>query len=62
MKCPQCGKKIKNPKLPSRPFCSNRCKLLDLGQWLSGEYRIAAVETEADEEEKQMTQKETVEE
>lgn len=62
MKCPQCGKKIKNPKLPSRPFCSDRCKLLDLGQWLSGEYRIAAVETEADEEEKQMTQNETVEE
>lgn len=23
-----------------RPFCSQRCKLADLGQWLSGSYRI----------------------
>ena len=24
-----------------RPFCSERCKLADLGRWLGGEYRIA---------------------
>lgn len=25
-----------------RPFCSKRCKLADLGRWLSGDYRIPA--------------------
>ena len=25
-----------------RPFCSERCKLADLGRWLSGDYRIPA--------------------
>jgi endogenous inhibitor of DNA gyrase (YacG/DUF329 family) len=24
-----------------RPFCSDRCRLLDLGRWLDGDYRIA---------------------
>lgn len=43
-KCPICGK----PELAQfRPFCSNRCADLDLGRWLSGDYRIAADE-EAD--------------
>jgi uncharacterized protein len=26
---------------PFRPFCSERCQLLDLGNWLSGRYRIS---------------------
>jgi endogenous inhibitor of DNA gyrase (YacG/DUF329 family) len=26
---------------PARPFCSPRCRLIDLGNWLSGRYRIA---------------------
>lgn len=44
--CPVCGKKIpshkgeKNIKNPWRPFCSERCKLIDLGRWASEEYRI----------------------
>ncbi len=25
---------------PSRPFCSARCKLIDLGNWASGSYRV----------------------
>jgi len=25
---------------PFRPFCSERCKMLDLSSWISGEYRI----------------------
>ena len=29
-------------KLPSHfPFCSQRCKSIDLGKWLNGEYRIS---------------------
>ena len=44
MKCPQCGKEVEDPKQPYRPFCSDRCKLIDLGRWISEEYRVAAVE------------------
>jgi len=36
--CPICGKPSVAPHLP---FCSERCKLLDLGRWLGGRYRIA---------------------
>ena len=28
-----------------RPFCSERCKLLDLGNWVDGRYRIAGEAT-----------------
>jgi endogenous inhibitor of DNA gyrase (YacG/DUF329 family) len=31
---------------PQFPFCSPRCKLIDLGRWLDGSYRIPAEETE----------------
>lgn len=44
MKCPHCGKEIKNQKEPYRPFCSNRCKLIDLGKWISEDYRVPAME------------------
>lgn len=37
-----------DPGNPFRPFCSERCKLLDLGQWLSGAYSVPAVEAEDD--------------
>jgi len=40
IKCPQCGKKTSWEGNPYRPFCSERCKLLDLGHWLAEEYRI----------------------
>jgi endogenous inhibitor of DNA gyrase (YacG/DUF329 family) len=33
----------KHPVDPAwRPFCSERCQLLDLAQWADGNYRIAA--------------------
>ena len=28
--------------LPSFPFCSERCRLVDLGRWIDGDYAIAA--------------------
>jgi uncharacterized protein len=31
-------------KSPFRPFCSERCKLTDLGAWASDAYRVAAQE------------------
>jgi uncharacterized protein len=40
IKCSQCGRETEYEGNPFRPFCSERCKLLDLGVWLSGAYRI----------------------
>ena len=62
MKWPQCGKEIENPQKPSKPFCSDRCKLIDLGKWISGEYRIAADETDDSLEENPMAIEDTGEE
>ncbi len=42
--CPTCRKKVAFTDLaevPYRPFCSRRCKLIDLGKWLNEEYRIS---------------------
>ena len=30
------------------PFCSERCKLIDLGRWLDGKYQVPAVEDDGD--------------
>lgn len=39
--CPHCEKKGTWTKdNPSRPFCSPRCKLIDLGDWASEQHRI----------------------
>jgi len=40
--CPHCGKKVEYEGNPYRPFCSERCRLIDLGKWLNEEYRIPA--------------------
>lgn len=40
MKCPTCGKEADWKDNPYRPFCSERCKLVDLGKWVNEEYRV----------------------
>ncbi len=41
MKCPMCQSPIDEKQLPpTRPFCSPRCKKLDLSNWLEGNYRL----------------------
>lgn len=43
--CPRCGKQVAwGPENPFRPFCSERCKTVDLGAWATEQYRVAAVE------------------
>ena len=37
--CVQCRTQPVDPAL--RPFCSERCKLLDFGNWVAGRYRVA---------------------
>ena len=39
--CPTCGRPIEwTEAYPFRPFCSERCRLIDLGAWMRGERAI----------------------
>jgi endogenous inhibitor of DNA gyrase (YacG/DUF329 family) len=40
VKCPICGKQVPLDD-PNMPFCSDRCRLLDLGNWASEKYVIS---------------------
>ena len=45
VKCPQCGAAVAwTPESKWRPFCSERCKLIDLGAWASERYRVETQE------------------
>lgn len=39
--CPICGRETKLAAAPLGLFCSDRCKLVDLGKWLGEEYRVS---------------------
>ncbi|WP_040844273.1 DNA gyrase inhibitor YacG [Thiorhodococcus drewsii] len=40
--CPNCGASVEwSDRSPWRPFCSERCRLIDLGEWLNEGHRIA---------------------
>jgi endogenous inhibitor of DNA gyrase (YacG/DUF329 family) len=39
-RCPVCKKEIEWEGNPWRPFCSERCRITDLGKWAADEYRI----------------------
>ncbi len=41
--CPTCGASVEwGVQSPQRPFCSERCRLIDLGAWAAEEHRIAS--------------------
>jgi len=43
--CPQCGAAVQwTAESKWRPFCSERCKLIDLGDWAAEKFRVPAVE------------------
>ncbi len=45
IKCPKCGKATEySPENEYRPFCSKRCRLIDLGEWIDGNYKINSEE------------------
>ena len=47
--CPTCQKNVTwNDSQPYKPFCSERCKLIDLGEWAAEEKRIAGDPVYAD--------------
>ena len=39
--CPICRKEVPLDS-PDVPFCSDRCRLIDLGKWASGDYKISS--------------------
>jgi endogenous inhibitor of DNA gyrase (YacG/DUF329 family) len=51
IKCLNCGKKTEYTGNEFRPFCSERCKLLDFGAWADGEFALPAESSALTEEE-----------
>ncbi|RJX31576.1 MAG: DNA gyrase inhibitor YacG [Oxalobacter sp.] len=50
--CPTCAKKVEWKEANKfRPFCSEKCKLIDLGAWAEEKYTIASAEPETPEDE-----------
>ena len=50
-RCPSCRREVlPREENPSFPFCSPRCRAVDLGKWLGEEYRIADQVPEEDED------------
>ncbi len=48
--CPVCKKKTIWEENTWKPFCSERCKLIDLGKWATEDYKVPGEETEEREE------------
>lgn len=47
VKCPTCGRSIEwSEQSPFRPFCSERCRVIDLGGWLTEKHVIPGNERE----------------
>jgi len=47
VECPHCGKPVPwTPDSRWRPFCSERCRLIDLGDWLEERHRLPADDSE----------------
>ena len=50
VKCPRCGKAVGFSGNENRPFCSERCKLLDFGSWADEEFALPAEASELTEQ------------
>ncbi|HUF43050.1 MAG TPA: DNA gyrase inhibitor YacG [Verrucomicrobiae bacterium] len=46
VKCPTCRKQAAWENNPYRPFCSDRCRLIDFGAWTEERYKIPGEEFE----------------
>ncbi|MBX5480334.1 MAG: DNA gyrase inhibitor YacG [Myxococcaceae bacterium] len=54
-KCPICASPVAlRPENPTFPFCSPRCRQVDLGKWLGEEYRVAVSAAPEDEQEDEL--------
>jgi len=60
VKCPTCQKAVEwNDQSEQRPFCSDRCKLIDLGEWASGGHAIPGKDLEEELMSEQINQLDT---
>jgi len=50
VKCPTCHRRTEYTGNEFRPFCSERCKLIDFGEWADGKYALPTQETALSEE------------
>ena len=50
VKCPTCHRETEYTGNEFRPFCSERCKLIDFGEWADGKYALPTQETALSEE------------
>jgi endogenous inhibitor of DNA gyrase (YacG/DUF329 family) len=48
VRCPRCKKEVLYEGNVFRPFCSERCRLIDLGDWASGKHAIASESSKDD--------------
>jgi endogenous inhibitor of DNA gyrase (YacG/DUF329 family) len=67
VKCPNCGRQTEYYGNEFRPFCSERCKLIDFGEWADGKYALPSQTSTLSEEdlreiEKELERKEAKEE
>ncbi len=53
--CPTCGKATPVSNAPHLPFCSERCRLIDLGRWLDEDHALPATSNEEDGHEPEQT-------
>ena len=49
--CPNCKKKFNYYSSEFRPFCTERCRLIDLGQWLNESYTVPVTKLSQEEAE-----------
>ncbi|HEV7226687.1 MAG TPA: DNA gyrase inhibitor YacG [Pirellulales bacterium] len=50
VRCPVCDRRFESSESQTVPFCSDRCRRIDLGRWLGEEYSVPAERQEEDEE------------
>lgn len=58
MKCPICKKSVEWEGNPYRPFCSERCQMIDLGNWASEKYGLPIEKATMSEEDEEKIDKE----
>ena len=60
LRCPICKKVVKSAD-PEFPFCSDRCRTIDLGKWASGAYVIPSPVTDGEDQVRENTPEDTEE-
>jgi len=54
IRCPVCGKMFDPSTSDAMPFCSRRCRMIDLGRWLDEQYAIPLPEKDDQDDEPEM--------